>query len=466
MPIQTLNSLALGRGDRGFLASQESAWWEKRSDSIENPHTSFDKFVELLGGGQLSDSGEMVSPESAMTIGAVFQCVSIISNGTAMLDLLTYRRNGPRIEQDQGHYLYRLLRDDVRTGPGKMTAFRWKRMMQAWVLLYGNAYSFITVSRNGLVTQLDPIHPNRVRLIAGGYAVRREDGTERPVPEELMLHIRGIEIDERGLGLSVVSQARQAMGISMATERFGARFFGNGATMGGFIKVAENLSDEARKNLLKYLEKRHAGAANAFRVGVLDGGSDFVQTSIPPEDAQFLQTRKFNVNEICRWFGVPPHMAGELERSTNNNIEHQGLEFVTHCLGPHLENFEAECNSSLLSETESKTVFVQFRREKLIQGDMASRATVAATLRSNGIITGNEGRAPFGYNPHPDGDTLLANGTFAPVSVLNQKTAASNADPAAGQTLSEPNEPAPAPGKTPPDPNQTDPNIDPEDPPE
>jgi HK97 family phage portal protein len=334
------------------------------------------------------------------------------------------------------------------------------------VLLYGNAYSIMTISRNGLVTRLDPIHPDRVRPVDGGYMVRVAQGGEIPIPDELMLHIRGIETDERGIGLSIVGQARQAIGMAMATERFGARYFGNGSVAGGFIEIAENLSDIARKNMLKVLEARHAGAANAHRIGILDGGSKFIQTTIPPDDAQFLQTRKFNVNEIARWFGVPPHMIGELERSTNNNIEHQGLEFVTHCLGPHLENFEAECNSALLSETESKTVFVQFRREKLIQGDMASRATVAATLRSNGIIDGNEARGPFGYNPHPDGDTLLANGTFTPVSVLNQKTAGSAAVPAGDGAAPDPAPTAPDPDKKPSDPAQTDPDIDPEDAPE
>jgi HK97 family phage portal protein len=456
MPIETLASLALDAG-------RDISVLEMRSDSLENPRTSFDRAFELLGGGQLADSGEMVSPTTAMTIGAVFQCVSIIANGTAMLDLLTYRRTGVRIEQDQSHYLYRLLRDDVRP---HMTAFRWKRLMQSWVLLHGNAYSIMTISRNGLVTQLDPIHPDRVRLVEGGYTVQVAQGNPVFIPEALMLHIRGIETDERGLGLSIVGQARQAIGMAMATDRFGARYFGNGSVAGGFIEIAENLSTEARKNMLKVLEARHGGAANAHRIGILDGGSKFIQTTIPPDDAQFLQTRKFNVNEICRWFGVPPHMVGELERSTNNNIEHQGLEFVTHCLGPHLENFESECNSALLSEMESKTVFVQFRREKLIQGDMASRATVAATLRSNGIITGNESRAPFGYNPHPDGDTLLANGTFTPVSVLNQKTSAPAADPNEGSEPSEPAQPAPVAPKTPSDPSLTDPEIDPEDAPE
>lgn len=420
--IETLASLA-SRFDGERLWRDPPAGGalaQHRYGSIEDPRTPFSAiydFIEAKGGGP-TWSGAVVSPDSAMTISAVYACVRIISCGVAMLDLLTYRRDGDRDLLATDHYLWRLLKD--RANP-RMSSFRFKRLMTSWVLLHGNAYAVMDVSANGRVTSLEPVHPRRVRMVEGGYMVKSIDGTgqELPVPWEYMLHLRGAEVDERGMGLSVIAQARQSLGAALATEEFAARLFSNGAQFKGFFKIPQALGDDAKKKLTEYIQRRHQGADKAHNFGVLDAGTDFVPTSMSAEDAQFLETRKFQVTDIARWFGVPPHMIGDLDRSTNNNIEHQGIEMRIYCLGPHLESWETEINNSLLSETESRQFFVRFDREELMKGDQKSEAAADSIYRQNGIKTTNEIRKRIGMNPHPDGDTLLANGTLRPVSVLS-----------------------------------------------
>lgn len=436
MKLETLASLA-SRFDGERLWPDPpvgGALVQQRYGSIEDPRTPFSAiydFIEAKGGGK-TWSGAVISPDSAMTISAVFACVRIISCGVAMLDLLTYRRDGERDLLATDHYLWRLLKD--RANP-RMSSFRFKRLMTSWVLLHGNAYAVMDVSNNGRVMSLEPVHPRRVRMVEGGYMVKSIDGTgsELPVPWEYMLHLRGAETDERGQGLSVIAQARQSLGATLATEEYASRLFSNGAQFKGFFKIPQAMGEDAKKRMTEYVQRLHQGVDKAHGFGVLDAGTDWIPTSMNAEDAQFLETRKFQVGEIARWFGVPPHAIGDLDRSTNNNIEHQGIEMRIYTLGPHLELWENEINNSLLSETESRQYFVRFDRDELMKGDQKAEAAAASIYRQNGIMTTNEIRRRMGLNPHPDGDTLLANGTLRPVGELSNPALAAPAPKGAGE---------------------------------
>jgi HK97 family phage portal protein len=388
--------------------------------SLENPSTPFSavfQWLDAMGGGPTA-AGKIVSTDTAMRLSAVFRAVDLIAGTVAKAELLTYRQDGEAKLMAKDHYLWRLLKD--RANP-EMSAFRFKRLMMSWVLLHGNAYAVMDVSNNGRVLALQPVHPGRVQFTLGqGYMVRPLNGQGSPlaVPSGFMLHLRGLETDEKGIGLSVIGQARESLGITMAAEEQAGRLFSNGMQFGGFIKVPQQLSDATKDKIVRYLEKRHLGSENAHRIGVIDEGMEFIQTTMAPEDAQFLETRKAQVTDIARWFGVPPHKIGDLDKSTNNNIEHQGLEFVNDCIDPHLCNWENEINNSLLSEQESRTFFCQFNRRNLVPRDAKTKAEAAAIYRGNGILDDSEIREDLGMNPHPEGGVLMANGTFRPVKVL------------------------------------------------
>ncbi len=395
----------------------------RSSPSLENPQTGFDRAFELLAVNNRSYSGQMVSEQSALTISAVFACVRVIANGVAMLDLCPYRETDKTKEVARDHYLYPLLKKQANPG---MSAFRFKRLMTTWACLWGNAYAYVDIRRNGRVVGLYPFHPARTRVEVGRkdsdyklfYTFLDKDGNviHDKLSEHEVLHFRGLETDEMGMGITPVSVARNAIGNSQAIEEYTGSLFQNGLSLSGVLSHPNRLSDQAAERIRQKMQHRH-GAGGSSRGGllVLEEGMKFDSTQMHPEDAQFLETRQYQVSDICRWFGVPNHMVNDLSHATFSNIEHQGLEFVTHTLGPWLENWEQEINNALLSVTESQTISVEFDRDELTMGDMKSRADAFSVLRNNGILTGNEVREEFGFNPTDEGDVLLVNGNMVPV---------------------------------------------------
>jgi HK97 family phage portal protein len=432
--INTLESLALAGGHDIRSSSCDDL------AKMERPSSNWNTLLDILNGGNMTAAGVSITPESAMQISAVEACVRLIRDGVGMLDLITYRRAGQNNVEAEDHYLYRLLRNRVNR---TMSAMRWKKLMISWKLLHGNAFSELEISKNGRVTGLNPIHPDCVfpvfdlgggsqimGTISGayrgyrviGYMVQQPlSGTFRPVSLDRMFHLRGIEVDESGFGHSVIGFARQTLGLAKATEEYGSRLFSNGASMSGLVQVPTGMKDETKTRVLRYFKEQFSGVQKAHGIGVIEDTMKFIQLSMNPEDAQFLLTREFQVNEIARWFGVPPHMIGELKRATNNNIEHQSLEFVRFCLGPHLEDFEQQVALDLLSEEEGRSVYVQFRRGELTEGDMKTQSESCATQINAGIITPNEARQRLGMNPHKDGDQLIANGNMVPVANVGQQ---------------------------------------------
>jgi hypothetical protein len=305
-------------------------------------------------------------------------------------------------ELAKDHYLYPLF---CASANPRMSSFRFFRLMQVWLLLWGNAYAEIEISGRGQITALWPMRPDRMRVeqLPDGsllyfYTPQNPEMQARVLREHEVFHLRGLETNGM-MGLSVIGHARQAVSLAMAAEEYGARFFGNNGRPGMVLKHPSQLSEKAAANLLQSWNSMHQGLQGAHRVGVLEEGMEIETIGIPPEDAQFLQTRQHQITDVARWFGVQAHKIGELSRSTNNNIEHQSLEFVGDTMEDHFCNWEAEVHHSMLSEREAKVVSISFNRARLLRGDFKSRAEGLSILRQNGFINADEGREDLEYNP-------------------------------------------------------------------
>lgn len=420
--IQTLGTMALAAGHDIFAAPER-----RSSESLENPNVPLARGWDLLPSGPPTSAGISVSPDAAMAISAVYRCISIISEGIAQMPLITYRRDasGDGRDRAKDHYAYDLLSKKVNP---RMTAYRWKRQQVAWVLGWGNAYSIMQEPGNGRVTALWPIHPRYVQWRPelgrdGIYLVQTSDGM-KPILPHSMLHFRGLETDDTGVGLSILSKARESLGMTLAQENYGSSFFRSGAAMSGFFQVPEQMSEAAKKSMFEYLDKTYAGAGNARKMGILDGGVTFKELSIKPADAEFLATRKFQRNEICTWFGVPPHKIGDMDGAKYGNLTEQEISFARHTLGPYVANIEQEINTTLFSTSEGKVVFSEFLMDALLRADPATRAEIFNTMRQNGALNANEWRRAENMNPIPGeaGEMYLVNGNMLATAAAKAAT--------------------------------------------
>lgn len=384
-----------------------SKWLEKRSTTtLANPDRWL---VEALGGGKAA-SGVTVNESTAMRCTAVYAAVRILAETIASLPLPVYRRlPGGGKERAHDHPLYRILHDQANE---EMTSFVWRETLMGHLALWGNAYSEIERNQAGEVIGLWPLRPDRTwperdpksgKLV---YKTLLPDGKGVVLPADRVLHIPGLSFD--GLvGYSPIRLAREAIGLALAAEEFGARFFANDARPGGVLEHPGKLSQEAHERLRKSWEEMHQGLSKKHRIAILEEGMKFHEVSIPPEDAQFLETRKFQVTEIARIFRIPPHLLGDLERATFSNIEHQSIEFVVHTIRPWLVRWEQAINTKLFSEAERRVYFAEFLVDGLLRGDIESRYRAYAIGRQNGWLSANDIRELENMNPIPGGDIYL-----------------------------------------------------------
>lgn len=390
--IETLGSLALAAGHD----------LQKRDDpgavpgsSLENPRTPLDKIFAV----QESYTGKRVTEINSLQLAAVWRCVSIIAGAIARTPLVTFHRTdeGRTIARD--HYSWGLF--NLQANPF-MTAYRWRRIMQTWVLLWGNAFAEIQTNGRGQVIALWPWRPDRVRISGLGPSLRYQytlqDGTQLPsVSYQYILHMRGLETDGI-VGLNPIRSARQSLGLAMAAEEYGARFFSNNGRPGGVLEHPGLLSKQAEKNLRESYEDLHRGLRGAHRMAILEEGMKYQEVGIPPEEMQFLQTRQFQAIDIARLFGVPPHMIAELSRATFSNIEHQSIDFVNSCLDDWFVNWESELTNSLLSDREASSIEFEFMRRRLLRGDQKTRFEGYNIGILSGMLNPNEAREEEGLN--------------------------------------------------------------------
>ena len=384
---------------------------ESRTIERINSPISFANLSSILG-GTASVTGKIVNPSTALQLTAVYACIRLLSETFASLPAILYRRLERGKERAIDHPLYFVLHNIANK---EMTSVEFRSTMMAHVLLWGHAYAEIVRNAAGEVKSLWPITPNRVTPYRNSrnelvYKVNLPDNEVAHLSADRVLHISAM------LGLSPIAQAREALGMTMAAEEYGARFFSNDSRPGGVLEHPGHLSKEAAQRLRESFESYNAGLANKHRVAVLEEGLKWQQIGLAPEDSQFLETRKFQIGEIARLYGVPPHMIGDTEKSTSwgTGIEQQNIGFITYSLRSWIVRWEQEVNKTLITKDERKFYFVEFLVDGLLRGDIKTRYQAYAVARQNGWMNGNEIRELENMNPVDGLDEYLVNGNMIP----------------------------------------------------
>jgi HK97 family phage portal protein len=334
-------------------------------------------------------AGIRIDHDNALTISAVFRAIKAIAEPIATLQWSVLRDTNGKRQAVMENLKYLLHR---RPNP-EMSAFTFRQTLMAWALSWGNGYAEIEFNLGGQPIALWPISPDRVEVKrddATGdivYEVSNSGGGKSIIPASKMFHVHGLGFD--GLtGYSVISLAARSLSIGMAAEEFGASFFGNGAIMSGTLEHPGKLSDPAFERLKKDFETQHSGVKNAGKPLILEEGMKWAAIGLPPGDAQFLETRKFSVTDIARWFGVPPHKLYDLDRATFSNIEHQSIEFVVDTLMPWVVRLEQEADYKLIKG--DKRVYTKLNLNALMRGDSQSRANYYREMRNMGVFSAND----------------------------------------------------------------------------
>ena len=393
-----------------------------RSRASPQDRTAGSGYTFYFGG---TTSGKAVTERSAMQMTAVYSCVRILAEAVAGLPLNLYHYTGDGgKEKAIGHPLYLLLHDEPNP---EMSSFVFRETLMTHLLLWGNAYAQIIRNGKGEVVALYPLMPNKMTVDrdergqlyysyqrSNDEAVRSKDQTVILRPSDV-LHIPGLGFD--GLvGYSPIAMAKNAIGMAIACEEYGAKFFANGAAPGGVLEHPGTIKDPQR--VRESWQSTFGGSGNANKIAVLEEGMKYTPIGISPEQAQFLETRKFQINEIARIFRVPPHMVGDLEKSSFSNIEQQSLEFVKYTLEPWVIRWEQSIQRTLFSQEEKSTYFVKFNLEGLLRGDYQSRMNGYATARQNGWMSANDIRELENLDRIPaeeGGDLYLINGNMLPL---------------------------------------------------
>ena len=393
----------------------------KSRDKPEN-RTAGSAYTFYIGG---TTAGKTVTERSAMQMTAVYSCVRILAEAVAGLPLHLYKyTDGGGKEKALDHPLYRLLHDEPNP---EMSSFVFRETLMTHLLLWGNAYAQVIRNGKGEVIALYPLMPNKMsvdrdengRLYYTYYrgsdeAIKNKDFAVTLQPSDV-LHIPGLGFD--GLvGYSPIAMAKNAIGMAIACEEYGAKFFANGAAPGGVLEHPGTIKDPQR--VRESWQSTFGGSGNANKIAVLEEGMKYTPIGISPEQAQFLETRKFQINEIARIFRVPPHMVGDLEKSSFSNIEQQSLEFVKYTLDPWVIRWEQSIQRALLSQGEKAEYFVKFNLEGLLRGDYQSRMNGYAIGRQNGWMSANDIRELENLDRIPveeGSDLYLINGNMLPM---------------------------------------------------
>ena len=360
--------------------------------------------------GSLTTAGIRVTADTAFNVSAVYAAVRILSETVAQVPLIVYRRtaNGGK-ERAENHPLFSLLHDQPNPW---QTSFEWREMMTGHLALRGNAYNEIISGPRGAVDQLIPLHPDRVtvkqldnkRL---AYEFRPVEGPARILNQDEVFHIKGLSSDGI-MGISPISLMRESIGLALATEKYGAGLFTSDGAIRGVLTHPGQMSPEGRKNLKSTFSKGAAGGT-----ALLEEGLKWEKIAMTAEDAQFLMTRKFQINEFARWFNIPPHLLRDLDKATFSNIEQQAIDFVLYSMMPWFRRWEQAITRDLILAPQ--TFFAEFLIDGLLRGDTKSRYAAYASAITNGWMTRNEARIKENLNPLTGLDVPLAQANMTPV---------------------------------------------------
>lgn len=376
--------------------------WRKKDVSYSD-----DSLPEVLksvfGGGAISKSGASVNWTSALQVSTVLACARVIAEGLAQVPLKIFREQGRERLPAKDHSLYTVLH---RKPNPWMTSFELRETMGLHAVLTGNAFAFISrVGREGRVAELIPLEPGNVTVVRAAdfsvsYHVRGKDGERREFPAEAIWHWKGPSWSG-ATGLDAVKLAREAIGLALSTEEHHARLHANGARSSGVLAVEGTLSEAQYKQLKDFIEKNHQGATNAWRTMILDRNAKWLPTAVTGVDSQHLETRRFQIEEICRAFRVMPIMVGYSDKaSTYASAEQMFLAHVVHTLSPWYERIEQSIDCRLLSDADlDGGYYAKFVVAGLLRGALKDTAEYLSKLTTNGILTRNEAREKLEYNP-------------------------------------------------------------------
>ena len=359
--------------------------------------SDLDRLMDSAYGGAPSYTGKLVSQSTALAVSTAWACINGLSGDIARLPLLTCFDGDSGLEPAKEHYLWPLLLEEANP---EMSAFRFKQLMQTWVLLWGNAYAEMEISGRGQVVALWPWRPDRVKIKRGPdggllYLYRPQNsGQSIALSHERILHLRGLGTD--GVqGLSPIDVHRQTFGASMAITEHGGRFFSNGARPLGAIKVPSSLSDKAYERLISNWSSMHQGLDNAHRVAILEEGTQWQDIGANMVDAQYIEAQKLTQEDICRIYNYPPHRAGLALSQPAANVSQMALEYIMYNLSPWTENWRQEATIALLSPRERQTVSLGWDFWDLLQGDFDSTSKLISVLRQWGCADADTIRSKF-----------------------------------------------------------------------
>lgn len=361
---------------------------------------------EALRAGLLTDAGETVTPEKAMRMAAVYACGRIITGAMATMPLHIKRRIDERTREDASDEpLWKLLR---RRPNRWQTPSQFRRMMQWHQLFRGNGYAYVSRSR-GTIQELIPLHPDRVRTrqnddMSIDYVWTRANGRQVTFSQREIFHLVGLTLDGVN-GVTPMTYARSTVGLALAQERHGSNTFRNGAQVGGVFRTEKQLSPEGRENIRASLEEYRAEGESAGKTLILEEGLDFKQVAMTAEDAQWIESRKFSRSEIYMFFGIPPHMVGDTEKSTSwgTGIEQQTIGFVAYTLEDYLTMWEETIDRDLIANPDGP-LYARINRAALVRGDIKARWDAYVKALQWGVYSPNEIRALEDLNPREGGD--------------------------------------------------------------
>lgn len=375
-----------------------------------------------------TQAGVHVTPENALANAVVWACVRYLTQAVAQLPWRVMRElpNGGA-ERVATHPTDWVLHK--RPNP-EMGSFTWRETLLGWALRYGNGYAEIERDGAGRTLGLWPLHPERVRALRDGdgrlYYEVLNYGREPTILDPInMFHLRGF--GDGPVGYNVIAYAAQSIGWAQATELFGASFFGEGMNPAGVVEVQGSLTPEGLKRLKAEFEALYKGPRKANRTAFLDAGMKWSRISTPPDEAQFIESRQHQVEEICRWFGVPPHKVMHLLRSTFSNIEHQAIEVVVDTVTPWVKRFEEEADYKLFGQNRAG-LFTKMNLNGLLRGDSTARAAFYKAMREMGCFSVNDILALEDMNPiGPDGDKRIVNAAMTTLERVGEEPAGSGA---------------------------------------
>jgi len=382
-----------------------------------------------------TDAGSAVTSDSAMTLSGYFAAIRAIAEDVAKVPLITYRRLARGKERAVDHAVYRLLHDRPNLD---MSSISFREALTANALAWGNGYAEIERhKKSGRPVALNPIHPSKVKRVKyedlfgapppsgvpdDAYEVRDDRNKVKRLRAAEMFHLVGLSPNGRN-GYSIVRMASDSIGGALAAQGHSNSFFTNGARPSGVLSHPAQLTDEAQGRLREQFSRNYAGEKNVGRVMVLEEGMNWSQMSVPPEDAQLIETRKFSITEMARWFRVPPHKLAELERATFSNIEHQSIEYVVDALTPWMVRWEQEIAAKLFQPSE-RDLFAEHLVEGLLRGDSETRGKYYTNLFNVGALSQNDIRERENLNPVDGGDTY-----YVPLNMVRSQDASTGAVP-------------------------------------